>query len=444
MGPLLKYSDKLWEVLDDIRDSVSLRLIEMEMDPILHNGLNIKYVDVSKQEWSFDVTIGDKIETMKVGKLIRYFLPGVFSQNQIHDFTVSYNRVKSGGKPISREADVIGNAKKVDVVEFKFNPKDVRSTFISLVTETYPHGHEEEVVKYLTPGLNKDQFGNYYKVIGKSQTMFTCHIDTVDRVKSDVSLLTEMRDGQEYIFTDRRTILGADDKSGVAILMYMISHNIPGVYYFFIGEERGGIGSHKVSDVFDSVTHLNGMKRCVSFDRRNYYSVITEQFSGQCCSNDFATALCNEMNKSGLKLGLDPTGVYTDSASFIEQIPECTNVSVGYMHEHQTIEYQNMTYLIKLAEACVKVNWESLPTVRKVGFDEDITILYRSFITDFKAVFSEATFITEYGRSYIKFPIYDEINTVHDDLLNLSFLFHKHKMDPDIYFDDDLIKIELR
>jgi hypothetical protein len=98
----------------------------------------------------------------------------------------------------------------------------------------------------------------------------------------------------------------------------------------------------------------------------------------KCCSNEFWTALCKEFNKSGLKLSLDPTGVYTDSASFIEQIPECTNVSVGYNKEHTGDENQNMTYLIKLCQASLSVNWNSLPTVRKVGIDEEVLKKYRN------------------------------------------------------------------
>jgi hypothetical protein len=44
------------------------------------------------------------------------------------------------------------------------------------------------------------------------------------------------------ISTDGTTTLGADDKAGVSVLIWMMKHNIPGLYYFFIGEE-GCIGS---------------------------------------------------------------------------------------------------------------------------------------------------------------------------------------------------------
>ena len=44
----------------------------------------------------------------------------------------------------------------------------------------------------------------------------------------------------------------------------------------------------------------------------------------------FGESLCKELNKSGMKLGLRSLGVFTDSANFIDVVPECTNISVGY------------------------------------------------------------------------------------------------------------------
>jgi hypothetical protein len=232
----------------------------------------------------------------------------------------------------------------------------------------------------------------------------------------------------------------------MTVLLYMIEKKIPGLYYFFIGEERGGIGSNKVASVFDSVEHLRGVKRCVSFDRRNYYSVITEQLGMQCCSDEFASALAKELNKSGMNYSLDPTGIYTDSANFIDQIPECTNISVGYFSEHTVSERQNIDFLEKLAKASVKVNWESLPTAKKIGFDDDILMKYGSFLDDFNSCpFNmETKMITNHGKSFIRIQMDEsDVELVQDDLLNIATIFNKNNMDPYLYFDDDIIKIEL-
>jgi hypothetical protein len=164
--------------------------------------------------------------------------------------------------------------------------------------------------------------------------------------------------------SDGTTILGADDKAGVSVMMYMMAHNVPGVYYFFLGEERGGIGSNKVASVFESIEHLKGVKRCISFDRRNYYSVITQQLGRECCSDEFATELAKELNKSGLKISLDPTGIYTDSAQFTGIYSECTNISVGYQNEHTKYESQDITHLIRLCEVVKKIDWDSIGSYR--------------------------------------------------------------------------------
>jgi len=447
-GPLLAYTDKLYDIFDDINDKVSDQLMKIEGDPILDNGMNIEMVDKSLQDWSFDIKIGGKWRSMKVGQFIRYFLGTTFTEEEIKSFTQKYNLLKRG-KPLPELAkDVpVSKSVKVEVPKFSWNPKNVRSTFISLVTETYPHGHEEEVVPFISQaGLKKDEFGNYYKIIGKSETMFTSHLDTADRKKSKVTLYSETEGGQEHFMSDGTTILGADDKAGVTVMLYLIAHNIPGVYYFFIGEERGGIGSGKVSSIFEKVQHLKGVKRCVSFDRRNYYSVITEQLGMECCSDEFAQALANQYNAQGMKFSIDPTGIYTDSASFIEQIPECTNISVGYFDEHTTKESQNITYLEKLAKASINIKWEELPTVKKIGLDEDILAKYGKFISEFKAVpFNmECKIVGDRGKAFVKIEMDEpDVELVSEDLLNISYLLNKHDIDPPVTFDDEFMKLEL-
>lgn len=438
--PIPYLSGTLHEIVDDINGPVAEAILRFYL---MKNTLKIKEVDVSKTDWHFDIIIGDVRQRIKIGKFLRLFFgERAFTQQEIKDFALAYNKLKRGIRPTSNS-----NYKKVEVSDFSYNPKDIRSTFLSLTTKTYPHGHEEEVVKFL-PSLEKDQFGNYYKIIGKSQTMFTSHLDTADRTQTDVTVYsTILANGDEMLDTNKTTILGADDKSGVAVMLYMMSHNIPGIYYFFIGEERGGIGSHQVAGVFETIEHLQGVKRCVSFDRRNYHSIITHQLGRQCCSNQFAEALSKELNKSGLSISLDSTGVYTDSASFIDEIPECTNISVGYFSEHSRNESQNISYLQRLANACLNVDWESLPTVKQIGFDEEIMRKYKPFISDFKStIFNlETKMVSEYGLSFIRIEV-DEPDPmiVFQDLKSIETLLNKHNMDPDIKFDDNFIKIQLK
>ena len=248
--------------------------------------------------------------------------------------------------------------------------KFILNTFIKLTSMTYPYGYEDVLVKELIKcklfpsNISKDIHGNYFIQVGESRTIFASHLDTVSKTHTKVNHVFE----GNMIKTDGTTTLGADDKAGVTTMLWMIQHNVPGLYYFFIGEEVGCVGSvnaaRSVSDFKDKYD------RIISFDRRDVGSVITHQSWSRCCSDSFGDALAAELNKSGLSYKKDDGGVYTDSAEFVDIIPECTNISVGYYKEHTTNESQDIDHLEKLAEACLRVDWENLPTERDPSFTE--------------------------------------------------------------------------
>lgn len=239
---------------------------------------------------------------------------------------------------------------------------NIKEKFLSLTSHTYPHGHEEKLFQYLPMDiLQKDKFGNLFIQIGESDVMFTSHLDTATSANTPVN---HVFDG-DIIRTDGKTILGADDKAGVTIMLYMISKNVPGLYYFFLGEEVGCVGSKKVSSEH-SKEKMSGINKVISFDRRGTGSIITHQASSRCCSDNFGNELAKLLNEAEPTFGykVDPTGVYTDSAQFVKIYPECTNISVGYYSEHTHYERQDISHLEKLAEACTKIDWVSLPVER--------------------------------------------------------------------------------
>ena len=248
---------------------------------------------------------------------------------------------------------------------------NVREKFLSLTTRTYPHGTEYELFDILPQNLDMDVHGNLYTKIGESDVMFTSHLDTAT---SALTTITHVFDGN-IVKTDGKSILGADDKAGVTIMLYMIEKQIPGLYYFFLGEEVGCIGSKKLAEQH-KVEKIPGINKVISFDRRATNSVITYQASSRCCSDKFGEALASELNKyeNSFKYLTDPTGIYTDSAQFVKIYPECTNISVGYYQEHTFSERQDLEHLEKLAEACTKVDWTSLPVDR-----DPLKTEYRSY-----------------------------------------------------------------
>jgi hypothetical protein len=234
---------------------------------------------------------------------------------------------------------------------------DIKDTFLKLTDHTYPYGTEFVLKDKLPKNIQEDEFGNYFLKIGESDVMFTSHLDTSCSKMVKVNHVFE----GNIIKTDGKSILGADDKAGVTVMLYMIEKGVPGLYYFFIGEEVGCIGSSMASDL-----DLSNYKKCVSFDRRGYNSIITNQMGGNCCSKEFARELSDRLNYINPTFNFkpDPTGILTDSASFMEKIPECTNISVGYFNEHRLNESQDISFLIKLCQSVVKIDWSSLPVKR--------------------------------------------------------------------------------
>ena len=223
----------------------------------------------------------------------------------------------------------------------------VFETFLRLTSKTVPYGHEDVFVnsmRELFPkGMQKDEWGNYFYKVGESRSIFAAHLDTVSKDYQNVTHVFE----ENLIKTDGKTTLGADDKAGITVLLWMIQNNVPGLYYFFIGEEVGCIGSGNAAKFG---FFKGNYDRIISFDRRDVGSVITYQSSSRCCSDDFADALCKELNQTRkMSYKKDTGGVYTDSAEFTHLIPECTNVSVGYYREHTTSESQDILHLTNLS-----------------------------------------------------------------------------------------------
>jgi hypothetical protein len=237
---------------------------------------------------------------------------------------------------------------------------DFMTTFLNLTEYTVPFGYESRLEKYLPAGVQKDDFGNYFLRIGDSQTLFTSHLDTSSYLREKVNHVI----AGSIIGTDGSTILGGDNKAGVTILLYLISQGVPGTYYFFAGEESGCLGSKDA--LKNDPNFFTQFKRAVAFDRRGTGSIITHQRCERTCSDKFAVALSDEFLNLGMIYNADPTGVFTDTAIFVDVIPECTNLSAGVWHEHYNDEYVDIALVEQIAKAAAGINWEGLPASRFV------------------------------------------------------------------------------
>ncbi len=228
-----------------------------------------------------------------------------------------------------------------------------------------------EYIVERTEGLNVtvDFCGNIHvdlRTEPTHRTLFTSHVDTVHR-----------KDGENYFTYEGKWMnapkddpLGADDGAGVAILLHLIDNRVPAYYVFFQGEEKGGVGSSWLATNMQGT--LEEFDRAIAFDRKGTTDIITHQMSGRCCSDEFAYALSDALNQQNEEFMYIPDdgGIYTDTAEFINLIPECTNISVGYYSEHTAKERLDTYHLEDLAKAVVSLEWDSLPTKRDPSISE--------------------------------------------------------------------------
>jgi hypothetical protein len=185
------------------------------------------------------------------------------------------------------------------------------------------------------------------------------------------------KDGKvKHMMTD---CLGADDGAGIWILLEMYAAGVPGTYLFCRGEEKGGIGSSGIKQLFSD--WLKQFKWAIEFDRRGTGDIITEMMAGVTCSDEFAKALASKLNETVLSFSYAPdnTGTFTDTCNFRKYIPECTNVSVGYEAEHTGAESLDVLHLVKLRMALIGAfdKGVDLPVVRDPN-GPDITTRYGS------------------------------------------------------------------
>ena len=264
---------------------------------------------------------------------------------------------------------------------------NIKNTFLQLTDHLYPHGSKgsdkdrvkdfekrsTKIYDILPPDLIKDEYGNLYKVVGDgtSTVMFTSHLDTATQADGPVKHVIE--DG--FIKTDGSTILGADDKAGTVIMMYMMEKKVPGLYYFFLGEEVGCLGSKWLAKRLEDDKWIENdlyknINKVISFDRKGYKSVISYQ-NTRSASDKFCDELAKRLNKldDTFEYETDPTGMYTDSARVSHIYPECTNLSVGYFGQHTKKEKQHLGFLEKISKAAVELDWETLPVERNPKTD---------------------------------------------------------------------------
>lgn len=188
----------------------------------------------------------------------------------------------------------------------------------------------------------------------RSDVAFMSHVDTVHK-EGEVYVQVTVED--DWAFTEGSSCLGADCTTGVYIMMNMIDKKVPGLYFFFVDEEKGCLGSRDVASLvnFDHINHA------ISFDRLGKESIITHQMGHRTASEEFSEELSARLAISDCTFSSDDGGVFTDSNEFTHLVANCTNLSVGYYGQHTVNETQDLRFLEKITEVYCNLDWSGLP-----------------------------------------------------------------------------------
>lgn len=199
---------------------------------------------------------------------------------------------------------------------------------------------------------------------GHSTVLWSSHIDTMHRDRGTSGALTQEIwvdvDGLAFV-DDKADCLGADDGAGMYLMFEMIKNDVAGTYIFHRGEEIGCWGSGEMATHYTE--WLRQFTHAIAFDRRGTTSIITHQRGERACSDALGNQLIDLFN---MRYELDPTGVYTDTAEYMDIIPECVNISIGYDSEHSHYETLDTTHVLALRDAICALDWDKivLPVAR--------------------------------------------------------------------------------
>lgn len=299
-----------------------------------------------------------------------------------------------------------------------------------------PHGSksEEDFVKWLhnkIKGLGYKSFfddhQNLWVVHPTSKVLFTSHTDTVHAAKIKQTSQEVVLDGVTGHFMlgqpDQGLVLGADDGTGIWLMLQMLAAGVEGSFVFFRAEELGCVGSTAAlrgsPDLFD------GYEVAVAFDRKGTTDVITHQCGSRRCSDEFANAFAAALNDgSGFKFAPSDKGGLTDTSGMGGIIPECTNISVGYYDQHTCLETQDWAFAEALAKKLIQIDWQSLPVVRQPEVEDSWYGDYEDYygysaygVSDELELF--ALDVAKHGRDVVSELVYIDPEAAIDFLMEL-------------------------
>ncbi|MFN4073537.1 MAG: M28 family peptidase [Thermus sp.] len=187
--------------------------------------------------------------------------------------------------------------------------------------------------------------------------ILAAHLDTVNCVRPATGILFENREGRR-ILRGADGGLGADDKAGVALVLHLHPLLPELGFALFLGEEVGRKGAMQAlkANLFPYARAM------ISLDRKGTEEIIYVQRGKPTGSLKTAQWLADPL---GMGHWPSDKGSSTDSYTFVDRVPECLNVAVGYYNPHTEHDEVDLNYLDLLGERLAQVPWGELPIHRK-------------------------------------------------------------------------------
>ena len=255
----------------------------------------------------------------------------------------------------------------------------------------FNHFSERESTSWKT-----DPMGNMYVQVGKvNGVLHVGHVDTVhDDDHSPLQSVTVdakgivtldsivkqskpvMLEGQRFVKgtdvkfhyagyqlpTVLQRCLGADDGCAVAIMLYLIAHEVSGTYVFTRGEEIGCVGTHYIID--NNLIDWGNYQMAIEVDRKGTTEIIGGMSPGSTASRAFVSSLASQLN---MEHKFSDLGSITDVGHMAKLVPECVNIAAGYLAQHSDRETTDIYYLDVLGKNMLNVKWEELTIARAAG-----------------------------------------------------------------------------
>ena len=202
-------------------------------------------------------------------------------------------------------------------------------------------------LKKMGVSCRKDRTGNIYAVKGKAAT-YPCVVAHIDEVHDNETgsyggyiVADEMVVGYDRVHKCQ-TGIGADDKNGIWICLRMLERFKKMKCVFFVGEEIGCVGSHKVNMEF-----FRDCRVVIQCDRRGNSDIVTDISGIQLCSEAFIKAIKPEEHGYS-----ESSGMLTDVLTLKRRglSVSCVNLSCGYYNAHTCNEVTILADLMKCHE----------------------------------------------------------------------------------------------